>query len=1101
MATDQQPGSSAAPIDPRLQDPLRQLRGSIRKYVLLEGIALVGTFLALWLWIGLLVDYGLFRLTLWDWVMELPWGVRASVLGGIVLVLVTLVVTRVISLLLGEFSDRSLALVLEKRFPEILGDRLMTAIDLADPATASRYGFSPELVQFTINEATMRVAQLPLNDVFDTVRLRRLIARPFLFLFGGLTVITGGIGIAAGMAGQGNFAIMSQRAMDVATIWGERNLLLQNTPWPRSVQLEVLDFDASGERKVPRDGSAVSIRVRADKWVIADESAFTGWRRIRWAEITPTLLGTAPVSLDPLRDLPLPTMSEGIRLPSDFPKTLEEWSNWPVDRVEQTLLQNLQIRDYVRNKMPADWFASLEQTFEQLTIAGQSPTNFRKFRLLEIPTEVTLESWGVKTSTEMPLRREDNNEFTGTLSELKESVWVRSSAGDAYSPKYRLTLVPPPQLVKLERDELRPAYLYYRPTSDGKAEGLRGLQQIFPNLGISLSGDRSRFEITQGTDFILRGTSDKVLQSVTLLPKAGKYPGIEANDSPLPIPLKLAEDQQSFEVPFQGATRVSRLTEFDLELFDIDNVRSKRAVQIQPMEDKAPEVEVSLEVIRRVGGVYMCTPAAMIPFTPESRVRDDHGLNRVDYRFSYLQLESPGVNSSRTTIAGGVLMLPTLQPNLGTMLHPVVYLREYGKLIKPATNVSLTRFESVDGFAELVKQRKPLTLANLKEVLKKPREANADDPIIHQFDFRSSGQQVFDLQKILPEMEVKVSSQVQPRYRIELSVTATDTNVEAFQPNVKSASVTPEGRVGENREVFNLLVVPEADLLVEISKEEEALAGRLDIILARLRDSQAKLTGIVDTLPTLPQEQMIPTSTRTAEITETVSKSKDMTTDLLKDFERILREYQYNRCSKNILDKVELQICVPLREAMRSDFPAVEDPLLSFNEELGNLRKPEVSVGVRARDALRQLIQRLERVRAGMGEVTDEKKVIAAIQEIIKGQENQIGPQLQRILASASEDLLAPKIIETPAVTVNSLGTTKGKLVIDFGLEFEGEMTLKLEAPANSEIKVPAELKVKSTEEPLTVEFEVKGGTKKGDFAIKVVPSVGRPVTVIVTVK
>ncbi len=41
---------------------------------------MVGLYLALWFWIGLLLDYGFFRLFHIDWVQELPWSVRCGVL-------------------------------------------------------------------------------------------------------------------------------------------------------------------------------------------------------------------------------------------------------------------------------------------------------------------------------------------------------------------------------------------------------------------------------------------------------------------------------------------------------------------------------------------------------------------------------------------------------------------------------------------------------------------------------------------------------------------------------------------------------------------------------------------------------------------------------------------------------------------------------------------------------------------------------------------------------------------------------------------------------------------------------------------------------------
>src|ERR1700757_4919656 len=58
-------------LDRRVRHPLQALRGYIRTYVLLEGAAVAVIYLALWFWIGLLLDYGTFWLFAFDWIQEL----------------------------------------------------------------------------------------------------------------------------------------------------------------------------------------------------------------------------------------------------------------------------------------------------------------------------------------------------------------------------------------------------------------------------------------------------------------------------------------------------------------------------------------------------------------------------------------------------------------------------------------------------------------------------------------------------------------------------------------------------------------------------------------------------------------------------------------------------------------------------------------------------------------------------------------------------------------------------------------------------------------------------------------------------------------------
>ncbi len=157
----------------QVRSPLERLRGYIRTYVSLEGAAVLGLYLALWFWIGLIFDYGFFKLFGIDWVQDLPWSFRACLLIVLIAGLLAAVATQVFRRLFREFRDPALALVLERRFPGQLGDRLITAVELSDPDKAAAQGYSPAMVRATIHEAARRVADLPLQHVFDWHRLRQ----------------------------------------------------------------------------------------------------------------------------------------------------------------------------------------------------------------------------------------------------------------------------------------------------------------------------------------------------------------------------------------------------------------------------------------------------------------------------------------------------------------------------------------------------------------------------------------------------------------------------------------------------------------------------------------------------------------------------------------------------------------------------------------------------------------------------------------------------------------------------------------------------------------------------------------------------------------
>jgi len=57
--------------------------------------------------------------------------------------LIALVAFKIFRRLFKEFSDASVALLLERRYPKELGDRLITAVELADPKLCRKIRLLP----------------------------------------------------------------------------------------------------------------------------------------------------------------------------------------------------------------------------------------------------------------------------------------------------------------------------------------------------------------------------------------------------------------------------------------------------------------------------------------------------------------------------------------------------------------------------------------------------------------------------------------------------------------------------------------------------------------------------------------------------------------------------------------------------------------------------------------------------------------------------------------------------------------------------------------------------------------------------------------------
>ncbi len=323
----------------RVRSPLQQVRKVIRRYIFLEGLALVLLAAALLFWLGLAFDFGLFKFDFdalnvhgIDWVLALndvdasgfsSLACRVIFLSAAVIGLLAFGFYKVALRWFREFNDRAVALVLERRFHKELGDRLITAIELADPKLSKKYGYSQAMVEKTISEAVQILKKLPIAAVFNWRRLYVL-----WILVGVATVGLLLVNMAAFCAGSlftkepMNPYVFSWKFYDTASIWTERNVLMMKTYWPRRAHLEIGRFQPSAldpnDMRVPMPSDErPALTVRAYEWVIADrdeKKAPYGWRPLTWHDLADHHLVDAQVV-------------EQVRIPGNF-------KHWQVDPEE-----------------------------------------------------------------------------------------------------------------------------------------------------------------------------------------------------------------------------------------------------------------------------------------------------------------------------------------------------------------------------------------------------------------------------------------------------------------------------------------------------------------------------------------------------------------------------------------------------------------------------------------------------------------------------------------------------------------------------------------------------------------------------------------------
>lgn len=217
-------------LDPRITASLESLRRRIRRYVWFHGLAAVAACVGAAFWLSLVVD----------WFFEPASGVRVAFLLAGLGFLAAVAVDRLVRPLRARLTDQSMAMLYERRFPE-LNDALLTAVSLG-PAVDRADGLEREMLHRTCREASERIGAVRAAEVMNPAPLRRGLAAAGL--------------LAASVVG---FGLLAPSGFGV---WARRNLLLADELWPRRTELAVEGF-VDGVRKVAR-GADIEIIATAD---------------------------------------------------------------------------------------------------------------------------------------------------------------------------------------------------------------------------------------------------------------------------------------------------------------------------------------------------------------------------------------------------------------------------------------------------------------------------------------------------------------------------------------------------------------------------------------------------------------------------------------------------------------------------------------------------------------------------------------------------------------------------------------------------------------------------------------------------------------------
>jgi len=981
----------------RVRHPLQALRGYIRAYVALEGAAVALIYLALWFWISLLFDYGTFGLFAFDWIQELNQNLPAStsatlrvaLLAGLSAGLLAVVAVKVFLRLFREFRDPALALVLERRFPRELGDRLITAVELADPRLADKYGYSQAMIDTTIRAAADRVEQLPVHGVFDWARLRAQWLIALLLTVGVyLLVALGSCTLPALFGAQpptpGEFVWSFN---DVGGIWFERHVLLQDSYWPRRAHLEVIRFqdtsDHPGEMRVGRDEQRPDVLVRAVKWVIADRESPDGWRALRWSDLPGVLEHGAPVVALPVtwpdwvidlddvdQSVPaglLPGDWQGKRSgliraelsqpgrraalsragATDAVLKLLDWHTWTVDKIELQMNRR-EVRESLRASGQA--FEAFQRVLSELAELADAPAMSRTLRQLAIPSQVHVYYRGKTTKSSNTHDIQEDHKYTISLSELKESVRFTVQGEDYYTPPLHITLVPPPSISRLEVTKEEPAYLYYR--LQGDQGPLKGKRQVFRDQVVSITGDSSSIQVPLGTSVTVTARADRELRGDLRLtsPAHREEPGSITPTTEA----RLLPDGLHFVTRFANVTKT---LEFDFEFSDRDNVKGRRRILVKPIDDRPPEIlDVEMGVVLRKprfkadagkssGGPaadgFLVTPRALIPF--KGIIRDDYGLAKGAWAYEVEPVEFELIGDSGSGKSKGSILVLGGNPAgrraqyVTTGLHflpaPLEALAPAGwawiaQLVKGDMALAAKRQAPEEGSVPLERLQKRLDDRAGEELTLNVLQERLTGPPPKTGLLKEHSlkeEEGFDFNKYLSKLQSK-----DPQKEAQLHYLVR-LAITATDNNVETGPGT-----GRTKMPLNFLIVSENELLGQILVEEDALRERLEKAVDYLKSHKIILDEQVGKLDDARTDLGL-VGIRVEEVRKSVLDGASAAREVHADYSRILRELEANRVAPEKILRVDTQICRPLEEMIHptgGEFAKIDEIVQKLSQAL-----------------------------------------------------------------------------------------------------------------------------------------------------------------------
>lgn len=1037
---------------------LSRARLLFRYYLVLDGFILSVMVLISWALFSVCLDHGFFKYFGIDLVVNSPKFLRSWQVGLMMVLMAVLLVPRLVKFLQPR-TDSDFAILLERRFPAVFGDRLITSIELIDPEKMALSGYSQELVDLTKMQAENIAGAVEPSQLFiwKTLWFRSVFTSFMIFCF--FPLVCGFIALERfvfrATTDYQPVPIITE-AVDAISFWWDRTIRGRDVAWPRLAFTRLVDFSKLGEIKVGK-GAPYTVRLRAHQFVIAGSPSAIAQKKYReWL----CSGGRKPEFIDESMEAILATLDSGWRPMTWF--DLDEFT--PIEDIDAVphlpandfwLSGNLTTPALLDDILEKAESILLPKSENEITISGytkwsdsdialakdvvsaiemmrKNAGSFwlrRKIRVLDLPSEVFLSIVDDSDITDMTggtrrpsmYRLKANSSFGKQyfhrIESVSTSILIQSLARDYESKRNRLTVLSPTMVEYLHVREERPGYLNHKidPMLEGvsRDRALLELSQLKTPFEV---GDRlmPRAEVTE---IVFPAASSLILTGDLPIDRRWGFARLEELGS------GNINHCFSYQVQTSGLRRLK--IEIDgsrqdsimkLRLDDSNQITGERKIRLKPVQDDPPVLEVRpSDDLRETERGYVTTMGGRIPW--HGSARDKNGLGRVSQIHN---IRSARDDSTSVSLIGALGM--TLSSSGVGRLYP---LSKVASMAYPRDNNKIfSRVGSMVGL--FIAGNLPTGLAVLGHAampidgisqdrrrlvpgfVKMMRETRMED-MVHVFVFEPDPVPVFGEGNDFPIIDAfsgkdLLQSVDYGRAIIELRIEAEDLDTVTLSetgvfPRPKKTAIAPiVVRLIADDDMLDLLQGDFFRLRSQVQELRDLLLPpdpSVKTFIRKLVDQQGVEIEIREMA-----NRLDPRRRDSDGFSRILEEARSMAREIDMAYGRLLRQTNLSGFEVKREQTVVSKLLVELHQVF---IPSVEGAVERFNRAIDSSANLAMTVsamrdaGVKSRD----LVQFLDQILAAMGGASDLNREIARLRGILREQDAQ-----SRLLDSLRKELV-----------------------------------------------------------------------------------------------